>query len=118
MPMIFAGMDPYLENPCVWPGFHARLIVYLADQLQPQLSPRYVAAVEERLYVEGSSSQYMPDVLIERSTRPERASGAAIAELERPLIIEVHYLEIRESYIEIIDLESDQKVVTVIEALS
>ena len=116
--MIFPGMDPYLENPRVWPGVHARLIVYLADQLQPQLSPRYVAAVGERVYVEGTSRQYLPDVAIERSPRPQRANGAAVAELERPLIIEVHNLEIRESFIEIIDLESDQKVVTVIEVLS
>ncbi len=53
MSMIFPGMDPYLENPKLWPGVHSRLIVYLADQLELMLRPKYVAAVEERVFVEG-----------------------------------------------------------------
>jgi len=40
MSMIFPGMDPYLENPQLWPGVHTRLIVYLADQLQLLLPAR------------------------------------------------------------------------------
>jgi hypothetical protein len=32
MPMIFPGMDPYLEDPRIWPGVHSPFIVYLADQ--------------------------------------------------------------------------------------
>lgn len=50
MGMIFPGMDPYLERPQLWTGVHSRLIVYLADQLEPLLRPRYVSAVEERVY--------------------------------------------------------------------
>ena len=33
----FPGMDPYLEHPVLWEGLHARLIVALANQLQPRL---------------------------------------------------------------------------------
>ncbi len=86
MSMIFPGMDPYLENPQVWPGVHARLIVYLADQLQLLLRPRYVAKVEERVYVEGADHQYIPGVLIKQSARPQRSGGAAVAEVEEPLV--------------------------------
>ena len=32
--MIFPGMDPYLEDPRVWPGVHSRMVVYIADHLQ------------------------------------------------------------------------------------
>ena len=46
MAMIFPGMDPYLEASLIWPGFHHCLVVYIADQLQPLLHPRYIAAVE------------------------------------------------------------------------
>jgi hypothetical protein len=28
MPSPFPGMDPYLESPELWRGFHARLITY------------------------------------------------------------------------------------------
>jgi hypothetical protein len=51
--MRFPGMDPYLEHPSLWPGVHARLIVYLGDLIQSQVKPRYVAAVEQRVFIEG-----------------------------------------------------------------
>jgi hypothetical protein len=52
MTMIFPGMDPYLENPAIFPGIHTRMVVYLADQIAPILRPRYIASVGERVYVE------------------------------------------------------------------
>src|ERR1700678_1548030 len=51
--MLFPGMDPYLEDPQLWTGVHTSLIVYIRDFLQPLLRPRYVAAIEERVYLEG-----------------------------------------------------------------
>jgi hypothetical protein len=81
MAMIFPGMDPYLEHPQLWPGVHNALVVYLRDQLQPRLRPRYVAAIEEPVFVEEE-------------------------------------LEVREWYIEILDLHSGKRVVTVIEVVS
>jgi hypothetical protein len=42
-------MDPYLERPALWQGVHRRLVPYIADDLQPQLPPHYVAAIEERV---------------------------------------------------------------------
>jgi hypothetical protein len=33
MSIPFPGMDPYLEHPVLWEGFHARLIPEMADQL-------------------------------------------------------------------------------------
>jgi hypothetical protein len=85
MSMIFPGMDPYLENPQLWPGVHNSLIIYLRDQLQPLLRPRYIAAVEERVYVESLERQYIPDVWIQQSSQPSRLGGAAAADVEEPL---------------------------------
>ena len=48
--MIFPGMDPYLENPVLFPGIHSRLIICLADQISMQIQPRYVASVGDRVY--------------------------------------------------------------------
>jgi hypothetical protein len=56
MSMIFPGMDPYLEDPRVWPDVHASFIVYLREYLRPLLQPRYVIAVESRVFVEGPIS--------------------------------------------------------------
>jgi len=46
------GMNPYLENRRYWNDFHTRLMTYMSNALQPQLQPRYVARLEERVYVQ------------------------------------------------------------------
>jgi len=118
MAMIFPGMDPYLEDPQLWPGVHSRLIVYVADQLQPQLRPRYIAAVEERVFIEGPDRQIIPDVSVRKIRQREPGAAVAVVEADAPSILEVTDLEIHESYIEILDLHSGKRVVTVIEAVS
>jgi hypothetical protein len=81
-------MDPYLEHPVLWSGLHLRLVVTLANQLQPFFDPRYVASVEERVYQEGPHA------------------GA------------VDILEIHERRIDILDLHHEQQVVTTIEVVT
>ncbi len=51
MPSPFPGMDPYVEDPSLWPDMHHCLIVYTAEALQPQIRPNYVARIGERLEV-------------------------------------------------------------------
>ncbi|RUT00176.1 hypothetical protein DSM106972_076240 [Dulcicalothrix desertica PCC 7102] len=50
MPSPFPGMDPYLEQPTFWSSFHSRLIVAIADAIEPQLSSEYYVEVETRTY--------------------------------------------------------------------
>ncbi len=45
----FPGMDPYLEQPIFWSSFHSRLIVAIADAIEPQLSSQYYIEVEALL---------------------------------------------------------------------
>ena len=116
MATIFPGMDPYLEDPQIWPGVHSRFIVYLSDYLQPLLRPRYVAAVEERVYVAGPDRDIIPDVSL-KPRRPE-PKGSAHAAIADPPELERISLEVHESFVEILDLQSNQRVVTVIELLS
>jgi hypothetical protein len=120
MSMIFPGMDPYLENPQLWPGVHNALVVYLRDQLQPMLRPRYIAAVEDRVFVEGPDRDVMPDVWVRRSRDAGHGGGTAVAvaEPDDALMVQLPGLEIHESYIQILDLHSGQRVVTVIEVVS
>ena len=41
MPSPFPGMDPYLEDPDVFPDFHDSFVTYLRESLQPQLPEPY-----------------------------------------------------------------------------
>lgn len=120
MPYHLPGMDPYLEDPRVWPGVHSRLIVYIADVLQPQIGPRYVAAVEERVFVEGPQREIVPDVAVKhaRIERPRAGAPSALLEVDEPVLVRVETLEIRETYIEILDRQTANRVVTVIEVTS
>jgi hypothetical protein len=128
MAMIFPGMDPYLEHPSLWPGFHNWFIIALAEAMQPRLRPRYVAAVEARLYIEGADRESIPDVLVHRTSAskssPTRDAGSALAvavahdEEDAPVIVQASPVEVSESYLTILDRSSGHKVVTVIELLS
>jgi hypothetical protein len=118
MSMIFPGMDPYLEDPRIWAGVHSRFIVYLADQLQPLIRPRYIAAVEERVFVQGPEQrEIIPDTWLKRQ-RPEAPPATAVLDVDTPVVMQVPELEIHESYVEILDRESEQRIVTVVELLS
>jgi hypothetical protein len=118
MAMIFPGMDPYLEDPQIWPGVHSRLIVYLADFLQPLLKPRYIAALEERVFVEGPNREIIPDVWLRRNRSNQGGPGVALANGDAPVLVRVPSLDIHETYVTILDRQSGQRVVTVIEVVS
>src|SRR3954471_14978624 len=111
MSLIFPGMDPYLEDPQLWPGVHIRLIVYLADYLQPSLRPRYIAAIEQRVFDEGPDRNIIPDVWI-KQTRA-RNGGQAVADVDEqdaPVLVRAAGLEVHESSINILDRQSGQRV--------
>jgi hypothetical protein len=118
MSMIFPGMDPYLEDPAIWPGVHTSLIVYIRDQLQPLLRPRYVAMIDERVYVHAPDNRdYIPDVYVKKP-RPDALSSAAVVDLDEPVVVQIPGLEVHEAFIEIRERKSNQKVVTAIEVIS
>src|SRR5688500_1363415 len=67
MPSPFPGMDPYLENPDHWPGVHTRLIAEIQTALNRVIRPKYLATIQERVYVSGDSgdrSEIVPDVFV------------------------------------------------------
>ncbi len=51
MPSPFPGMDPYLENPGLWPDVHHMLISSYREMLAAQLRPKYLVGIEERTYI-------------------------------------------------------------------
>ena len=118
MAMIFPGMDPYLEDPRIWTEVHTSLIVYIRDYLQPLLRPRYRAAIESRVFVEGPDREIIPDVWLRRSRPDSGKTGVALANGDAPLLVRVPEVEIHQRYLEIHDRRSGQRVVTTIEVVS
>lgn len=50
MPSQFPGMDPYLENPDRWPGFHTAMMVAIRAALTPQLPVGFYAEIERHYW--------------------------------------------------------------------
>jgi hypothetical protein len=66
MPSPFPGMDPYLENPALWPAFQHQLLACLYQILLPGLVDRYRGRVTERRYDsegQGEQSEEMIEIL-------------------------------------------------------
>lgn len=113
----FPGMDPYLEHPVLWEGVHARLIVAIANQLQPRLDPRYITSIEERVFIEGPQRR-VPDLWIQKANDAVEAPIRPEAESDTALIVEVEDLEIHQTRIEILDAYNGMRLVAMIEVVS
>jgi hypothetical protein len=111
-----------------WGDIHTSLITYIRDALQPRLAPDLRARIEERVYVEffdGAARQFVPHVHVyqTQTAQSPRGSGGAVAvagevaAAAEPFIVFVP-LEIPDRYVQIIDVRSGGRIVTVIEVLS
>jgi len=116
-------MDPFLEDPLLWPDVHNRLIAAIGDRLGPVLRPRYVVRLEERTYLsepEGLVFVGRPDLTIHAGGHasdvgaPEEQSsgGGSVVTVEVPMPDHV-----RETYLEVRTAQGGE-VVTVLEVLS
>jgi hypothetical protein len=115
-------MDPYLEHPALWPGVHQALITYATEALNAILPPRYVASINEQLYVVQPERGIYPDVLVLEHPsigRPmaQGAGGTAVA-IDPPWVLTLEPIEMREVFIEILPVADESRVVTVIEVLN
>jgi hypothetical protein len=122
----FPGMDPYLENPGIFPDFHDRFIAYLSESMQPALPEPYVAALGRRAWVEVSERFIGPDVNGLHSSGSSsgspvnaQAAAAATCEVTQPIVVHVPHDEQVETRVELyIGRGQDRRLVTAIELLS
>lgn len=123
MPSPFPGMNPYLDNHNLWPSVHHFLISKIAEFLSPQLRPKYIVAVEVRVYETFGENLLVgiPDVTVQRqrsTLNPTSTNVTVAAPPAQPITVEVPVAEsIRQGYLEIRDVEK-KEVITVIEILS
>jgi hypothetical protein len=114
-------MDPYLERPEIWPDFHDRLITCISGFLQPLLRPKYLAIVQDRLYLTQPRIGLYPDVTVIRRDPPNSGADATTAtavQVDRPLVFERLREKFREPLIHIVEAADASRVVTAIEVLS
>lgn len=122
----FPGMDPWLEDPELWPDVHNSLIVSIRDELAPSVRPRYFVGVESRMTLLSGLDQdqlYRPDVAIRTADATSTGREGGVAILERVQVEPFHVViplpldEIEETFLTIQELPSRQ-LVTVVEVLS
>lgn len=128
MPSPFPGMDPFLEHPDLFPGFHDSFIAHLKELLQPKLPDPYFADSGRRAWIEVSERFIGPDVQVlkprqgqESSEERRGAAGVAVAvpPSTRPIVIHVPHDERREPFLDIyVGRRPERRLVTTIEILS
>ncbi len=127
MPSPFPGMDPYLENPVLFPDLHDGMIVYLSEALQGQLPEPYYAAISSQTWIAVADRHIDPDVNVLRSngtgpTGPATPEGgpAAVALQVRsqPIVIHVPHDQKKRTYVEVFHPRDGGRLVTTIEVLS
>ncbi len=119
----FPGMDPYLEDPVLWPSVHHLLISQIGAALNRSLPSGYVAAFGERVFVAGPDRDIYPDVFLKkdaqvRGNAPSSLGGAVETLSDPPWVIAVVSDEVVEGFVEILALDEKRRVVTTIEVLS
>lgn len=121
----FPGMDPYLEQH--WGDIHTRLMVYISNQINAQLPDELQARVEESTAIQiedETRTTIYPDVRIveDQPYQPSGDGGVVIATetitAAKPIIIKMDIEGRTHRTIEIVDISSNDRVVTAIEVLS
>jgi hypothetical protein len=126
MPSPFPGMDPYLENPDVFPNLHDKLIVHLEEAIQPLLPEPYYAKGSQRIWLEFQEASRIPDVSVLSGSRPSAPvpdEGGGVAVVDVPVKITAPYErpwhEHHETFLEIYTKAvGGPRLVTAIEVLS
>ncbi len=123
----FPGMNPYLEDPAQWRGFHGHMLSGMTFALTSAVGPNYYVEYEEALRIDSSTSDErgrlfaVADVAVSDAEREaEPAGGVAVARRTkiRPLTRSAP-LGLRKTHrwLTVRDTKS-REVVTVVELLS
>lgn len=127
MPSPFPGMDPFLEAPEFFPGFHKRFMVFLEEKLQKALPRPYFANTGERIWIEYSQRHIDPDANIHRHNggrKPQPAKsrpsgGVALVDMPQPVVVKVLSDPRIETFVEIYRDDGKRKrLVCTVEMLS
>ncbi len=116
----FPGMDPYLEDPTIFPDLHETLIGIIREQLAPRLAPKYIAELTTELVIEevGTDDQSLlaiPDVTVTQAKEAAVAYAVMPVEPVRVRVPMTIPMRVVSAYIR---LRENEKLVAVIEIVS
>ena len=111
----FPGMDPWLEQS--WSDVRPAMVAYTRDALNRVLPSRFVARMEERGFIEtgGASGTVQECATIVRHEDIGTTVGSSGSE---PLVIDFSSYQVIERYVQILDRESKERIITTIDFLS
>jgi hypothetical protein len=122
MPSPFPGMDPYLEEPSLWPDCHLGIIAGMRAVLNAHLPERYAAYADRYVWLHEPDADTRvrmgkPDIYVaDRGGEATGSNGGAT--LVAPTVVTLPVVRRQGNrFIKIIDRQS-RRVVTVIELLS
>jgi hypothetical protein len=97
-------------------------VTYSRDALNPQLPGGLRARMEERVFVESPAERdadVYPDVrVVEYRSVPATSPGQGGRAATEPIVVEMPAAEVTETFIQIIDTDSGNKLITTLEFLS
>ncbi len=119
MPSPFPGMDPYLEDPWLWPDFHLTFIVSIRAELNRRLPEGYAILADRYVWVQEEDGE------TRALTKPDIGfTGEGVSQAGQPGVattpVEIVLPSLSEKgspYLKIVDSQ-DRRLVTVIELLS
>jgi hypothetical protein len=113
-------MDPYLEEPSLWPDVHGALVYAIRAALSAVLPATYAAYVDRYIWLHEPDAETRtrlgkPDVYLTQQHEP---SGAAVATVAAPSVVTLPAVRLEgQRYLRVVD-RSNRRIVTVIELLS
>ena len=121
MPSPFPGMDPYLEDPDLWPDFHLTFLIALRAALNQVLPAPYIARADRHVWVDDpeGESQLLgrPDIYVADPLDAQRDLETATA-LAAPVTASLPYPARKgQPFLKVFDTRQ-HRVVTAIELLS
>jgi hypothetical protein len=119
MPSPFPGMDPWLEDPALFPDLHDSLVVYLREVIQARLPKPYFTAINSYVWLDEPERYVQPDVDVLRAPGMN-GGGTAIAteSLAEAIVIPAPLGEPRTTFLEIRAPYENERLVTSVEVLS
>jgi hypothetical protein len=117
----FPGMDPYLEEPNLWPDVHLTLIIAMRAVLNASMPPGYAASADRYVWIHEPEATertrvVRPDVDIVKERDSDSPATATVIAPPRTVVLPVVRQE-GNKYLSIVDSRS-KHLVTVIELLS
>lgn len=75
MPSPFPGMDPWLEDPEYWSGFHTTFMVHVRAAITHVLPAGYFAEVEQYVWLQGEDPEHREPFAVPDSHVAHRGNG-------------------------------------------